>query len=96
MFSEIIEEKKVCLKRKIQYSILSVSIFDNIITLCHMDWCLKFVGFLRDIMEDDKNNDQKKKWRKGRENEYKCIVHKDKFKSNIWGSRKYKYIRGKK
>ena len=24
---------------------------------CHVDWCLKFVGFLRDVMEDDKNND---------------------------------------
>ena len=28
-------------------------------------------------------------------NDYEHIVHEDKFKSNIWGSRKYKYVRRK-
>ena len=42
----------------IYHSIFSILIFENIITLCHVDQCLKFVGFLRDIMEDNKNNDR--------------------------------------
>ena len=36
-----------------------------------------------------------KKWWKGRENEYEHLVHEDKFKFNIWGLRKYKYLRRK-
>ena len=45
--------KEVCIKRKICNSIFSVLIFLNIFRCCHVDWCLKFVGFLRGIMEDD-------------------------------------------
>ena len=31
-------------------------IFENTLRYCHVDWCLKFVWFLRDITEDDKTN----------------------------------------
>ena len=39
---------------------------------------------------------KKRKWRKGRENEYERIVYVDKFKSNICVYGKYKYVRRKK
>ena len=60
---------------------------------------MKFDGFLRDITEDDKNNDRiyyfKQKWKKRRENEYERIIHEDEFKINIRGAGKYKYERRK-
>ena len=51
-----------------------------------------------DLTEDDKNNKVwiyylKKKWKKGRENECECIVHKDEFKSITMNSSMYKYAR---
>ena len=43
-------------------------------------------------MQTIKSNPWKKKWRKGRENEYERIVYEIKFKFNIWGSRGFIYI----
>ena len=83
-------------KRKIRCSIFSVRIFKIIILLLAPGMMFEICGFFRDITEDDKNNDRiflKKKWKKGRENKYKGIVHKDKFKFNTWSSRRYKYMR---
>ena len=58
MFDEIIEEKKVCIKKeRFTIAYLAILFLKILLCCCHMDWCLKFVGFLRDIKEDDKNND---------------------------------------
>ena len=35
----------------------------------------------------------KMKWWKGGENEHERIVHEDKIKFNIWGSRRFKYVK---
>ena len=77
--------RKVSVYKKERFlTVYSAFLFLKILLLCwRLKWCLKCVGFLRDITEDDKNNDRiflKKKWRKGRENEYEHIVHEDKFK----------------
>ena len=37
MFDEITGEKKMCIKRKINNSIFSVLILENILCGCHMD-----------------------------------------------------------
>ena len=58
MFDEITEKKKECIKRKIHNSIFSVLIFENIITLLSRGLMFEIVGFLRDITEEDKNNDR--------------------------------------
>ena len=65
MCDETTGEKKVCIKRKIHNCIFSV-IFENIYVV--IKWT--DLGFLRDIIEDNKNNDswnilleeRKRKW----------------------------------
>ena len=57
MFHEIRGDKKVCIKIKIHNSIFNLLIFSNIFGCCHVVWCLKFVSFISNITDDDKNSD---------------------------------------
>ena len=48
-------------------TVYSVFLFLKILLrCCHVNWCYKFVGFLRDVTEDDKNNDRLYFLRNGR------------------------------